>query len=222
MHAACQEVVFVNRVSRSRQGALVRILAPVLAAAVCMAAPAQAQMSQSYKFLEAVRKKDGNAVEQALNEPGTTIVNTRDATSGQTALHIVTARRDLTWMSYLLAKGANVNARDGRGVTPLQLASGLGFVEGIELLVGQKARVDDPNDAGETPLISAVHRRDPAMMRILLKAGANPDRADNSGRSARDYARLDARGASLLAEIEANAKPAAQRQGARGIYGPSF
>jgi ankyrin repeat protein len=201
---------------------MLRVLAPLLAGAVLTASPAQAQFSAGFKFLEAVRKKDGAQVEQALSEPGTTIVNTRDVTSGETALHIVTQRRDLTWMSYLIGKGANVNARDGRGVTPLQLASNLGFVEGIDLLVGAHARVDEPNDAGETPLMSAVHRRDIAMMRILLKAGADPDRKDNSGRSARDYALLDGRSGPLIDVIDASAKPRGQRAGGGAVYGPSF
>lgn len=204
-----------------RKGMLA-VLVPLLAGAVLTTSPAQAQFSAGFKFLEAVRKKDGAAVEQTLSEPGTTIVNTRDVTSGQTALHIVTQRRDLTWMNFMLAKGANVNARDGRGVTPLQLASNLGFIEGIELLVENRARVDDPNDAGETPLMSAVHRRDTGMMRILLKAGADPDRKDNSGRSARDYAMLDGRSGPLVSEIEASAKPRGQRAGSRPVYGPSF
>lgn len=201
--------------------ALTRVVLPLLAGALCLASPAQAQFSQSYKFLEAVKKKDGAAVEEALNEPGSTIVNTRDATSGQTALHLVTQRRDLTWMSYLIGKGANVNVRDTRGVTPLQLATNLGFIEGMELLVTNRARIDDPNDAGETPLITAVHRRDVAMVRMLLKAGANPARADNSGRSAKDYATLDGSTA-ILNEIQNNAKPAAQRPGSPAVYGPSF
>lgn len=201
---------------------MLRILITLLAGAVLMASPAQAQFSAGFKFLEAVRKKDGTKVEEALNEPGSTIVNTRDVTSGRTALHIVTERRDLTWMSYLIGKGANVNIRDAQGVTPLQLASNLGFIEGIELLVDSKARIDEPNDAGETPLISAVHRRNTAMARILLKAGADPDRKDNSGRSARDYATLDGGGGGMLAEIQASAKPRAARPASGPVYGPSF
>lgn len=201
---------------------LAQMLCALLAAALVAPAPALAQFSKSYKFLEAVRKKDGTVVQDALDEPGSQIVNTRDSTSGETALHIVTARRDLTWMNFMISKGANVNVHDARGVTPLQLAVTLGFPEGVELLVGQKARVDEPNSEGETPLISAVHRRDTAMMRVLLKAGANPDRADNSGRSARDYALLNGPGNSLIGEINSSAKPAAQRSGTQRSYGPTL
>ncbi|MFT4027435.1 MAG: ankyrin repeat domain-containing protein [Novosphingobium sp.] len=184
--------------------------------------PAAAQFSPGYKFLEAIRKKDGNTVEELLQVPGSPLVNTRDVTSGETALHIVTARRDLTWITFLIAKGANVNARNGRGVTPLQLAVGIGFTEGVELLIQQGARLDEPDSAGETPLITAVHRRDTGLMRLLLKAGANPDRADNSGRSARDYAMLDGKGSPLVTEIEASAKPKGAAGPSRGSYGPSF
>lgn len=193
------------------------------AAGLALAAtPAQAQFSQGYRFLEAVKKKDGQKVEDAINEPGSTIINTRDVSTGQSALHIVTARRDLTWMSYLLAKGANVNARDGKGQTALQLAINFGFTEGVQLLVDRKADLNESNDAGETPLISAVHRRDLAMLRILLKAGADPDRADNSGRSARDYAALEGRTGPLLGEIESSTKAREQRAKAKGTYGPTF
>ncbi|MEO6717796.1 MAG: ankyrin repeat domain-containing protein [Novosphingobium sp.] len=201
---------------------IARAMMALLAAALIAPAPAQAQFSKSYKFLEAVRKKDGAVVEDAIGEPGSQIVNTRDSTNGETALHIVTARRDLTWMNFLIAKGANVNVHDGRGVTPLQLAVTLGFPEGVDLLVSQRARVDEPNSEGETPLISAVHRRDTALMRILLKAGANPDRSDNSGRSARDYALLNGPSNPLISEINNNAKPAGQRSGPQRSYGPTL
>ena len=185
-----------------------------------LAAPAQAQFSDSYKFLEAVRKKNGEEVTAKLEEPGTTIINTRDSTTGETALHIVTARRDLTWMSFLIGRGANVNVRDVKGMTPLVLATNLGFVEGVDLLVTQKARVDESNNAGETPLITAVHNRNIQLIRTLLKAGANPDRSDNSGRSARDYALLEGQNGALINEIQNSAKTKDQR--ARSSYGPSL
>lgn len=189
-----------------------------LAMGVALPGPAQAQFSKSYKFLESVKKKEGQEVTDALAEPGTTIINTRDVSTGETALHIVTARRDTTWISFLLGKGADPNIRDAKGQTPLVVATNLGFVEGMELLIAGGARVDEPNSTGETPLISAVHRRDIAMMRVLLKAGANPDRADSSGRSARDYAKLE-RNDNMLEEINTNAKKTDNK--AR-TYGPSF
>jgi ankyrin repeat protein len=192
----------------------------LVAAGLLVAAPAQAQFSDGYKFLEAVKKKKGDEVTDALSEPGSTLINTRDVTSGETALHLVTARRDLTWMQFLISKGANVNLRDVKGVTPLVIACNLGFIEGVELLVEKGARLDESNNTGETPLISAVHNRNIALLRILLKAGANPDRTDNSGRSARDYAQLEGKGGSLLTEIETHAKN--KGKGAAQTYGPKF
>ena len=201
---------------------LAAALALVTVSAGMVAGPAHAQFSDSFKFLEAVKKKDGAKVNDMLNEPGSTIVNTRDITSGESALHLVTARRDLTWMTFLIQRGANVNVRDARGVTPLVLASNLGFIEGVELLVARQARVDEANDTGETPLISAVHRRNLALVRILLKAGANPDRADNSGRSARDYAELMGRSTPIFAEIDAVPRAPRGQRAAQPTYGPSL
>jgi uncharacterized protein len=202
---------------RSRLGAAL----VVLGAAMIAAAPAHAQFSDSYRFLEAVKKKDGQRVEDTLAEPGSYAINSRDVVSGETALHIVTARRDAVWLRYLVAKGAEVNARDRKGVTPLQLTSNLGWIEGVEILVSKNARPDEANDAGETPLISAVHQRNTALMKILLQGGADPDRADNSGRSARDYASLDGMSSILLETIETHAK---KKDGAASgpVYGPSF
>lgn len=203
-------------------GYLAKMVLAGLAAMFVMAAPAAAQFSDSYKFLEAVRKKDGAAVSEYLNEPGSTLVNTRDRKSGDSALHIVTERRDVAWIRYLIGNGADPNIRNEKGITPLVQAASLGFVEGVDVLVTYGARVDEASQTGETPLIAAVHRHDIGVIRLLLKAGADPDRADNSGRTARDYAALDGAGNPVLAEIEASAKPAAQRAGAPAVYGPSF
>jgi uncharacterized protein len=195
--------------------------AAAIAGGLALVAPAQAQYSTGYKFLEAVKKKDGQEVTDMLAAPGSTVVNTKDVSNGETAMHIVVARRDVTWLRFLAAKGANVNARNNKGETPLQLASNLGFVEGVEALLELGAKVDEPNSTGETPLIAATHRRDAAMARALLKAGANPRRNDNSGRSATDYAELDGHANPVLAEIE-NAARAASAKAKPQTYGPKL
>lgn len=185
-------------------------LAALIGAGLLLPGPAAAQFSDSYKFLEAVKKKEGDKATELLEDRGSSLVNTRDVSSGDSALHIVTQRRDLSWMQFLVAKGANVNSRNVKGETPLVVAANLNFLEGVEFLVGLGAKIDEPNATGETPLITSVHNRNVAMVRVLLKAGANPDRADNSGRSARDYARLDTKSDSVLKELESSTKPKSQ------------
>ncbi|MCB2087633.1 MAG: ankyrin repeat domain-containing protein [Sphingomonadaceae bacterium] len=177
--------------------------------------------SDGYEFLKSVKDRNGDEVTDALNEPGTTVINARDITSGETALHIVTARRDVVWIQFLAQKGANPNIADKKGVTPLMLAVSLGFVEGVDALIDAGARTDVANDAGETPLIAAVHRRDAGMVRLLLSKGADPERNDNSGRSARDYATLMGRNSAMLAEIERADEERKGKPEAK-TYGPSF
>src|SRR3546814_17745091 len=90
-----------------------------------------------------------------IGEPGT-IINTRDSTTGETALHIVIARRDAVWVNFLLGKGARPDIADNKGTTPLMLATQLRFLDGVQLLLANGAQVDKANDRGETPLIRAV------------------------------------------------------------------
>lgn len=178
-----------------------RLFLPLL----LLAAPATAQQqSESYKFLEAVRNAKGNEVIAMVDKPGSSLVNTRDVTSGETALHIAVKRADIPYTNYFLSKGADANARDVRGNTPLILAVNAGATELIPILVGARANPNLGNTSGETPLIRAVQRRDLAMVRALLTAGADADQADViAGKSARDYATEDARNpaiAKLIAE----------------------
>jgi len=190
--------------------------------AVVIAPPASAQFySEGYEFLKAVRDRDGDVVTEMLNEPGTTVINARDITTGETGLHIAAARRDVLWIKFLLQKGADPNIRDNKGLTPLQIAATLGEVDAVEELVKRGAQVDVADSQGETPLIAAVHQRNVPLVRRLLSQGADPDRNDNSGRSARDYMELQ-RGNSLMrAEFDA-ADEAREEEGTNEQYGPSF
>lgn len=194
----------------------------VAALGLSTAVPGSAQMFRDgYEFLKAVKDRDGDAVTAALNEPGSTVVNARDLSSGETALHLVTARRDLTWVRFLIQRGANPNIRDKSGTSPLQLAVRLGFLEGVEALIKGGADIDVNDSAGETPLIASVHRRDIPLVRLLLEKGASPDRTDNSGRSARDYVDLMASNKLLLDEF-IKADEAREEAGETKSYGPKL
>ena len=198
-------------------------LGGALAVGLALGAPVAAQSySDGYLFLKAIEDKAVSKADELLGKPGSTLINSRDITSGRTGLHIATDRRDTVWLVYLLNRGANPNIADRRGVTPLMRASQLGFYEGIQHLVTAGARVDIANSTGETPLILAVHRRDTTMMRVLLKAGADPDRTDNSGRSARDYAELEGKDSRVLAEIVRNDGEGGKNRADNAVYGPSF
>ncbi|MBY0305625.1 MAG: ankyrin repeat domain-containing protein [Sphingomonas sp.] len=192
----------------------------VMMSDVALVSPAAAQLSQSpgSKFLSAVKEEKNNEVVAALSVGGATVVNTRDFSSRETALHIVAKRGNLLYTRFLLQKGADPNLRDIKGNTPLMVAVSGGFADLIAPLVAAKTNVNQGNDSGETPLIRAVQRRDLAMVRELIAAGADPDQADSlAGKSARTYADEDTRTpalARLFVDI-----PKRQR---RAVSGPTL
>jgi len=175
---------------------------------------AHAQFSESYTFLKAVRDADGAKVTQIIQKPGSgsVMLNTRDNSTGEAALHIVTKRRDTVWLNFILAKGANPDIRDANGATPLMLATQLGWTDGLSLLIDRRAQVDLADSSGETPLIRAVRNRNLLAVKMLLTAGANPNKADTaSGLTARQQAERDPRAGAILAAInEAQPKPKAR------------
>ena len=185
-------------------------------AATLIPALATAQFSESYNFLKSVRDREGAKATEIISKPGTVIIDTRDPSTGETALHIVTKARDMTWLNFLLARKAKTDVRDNQGNTPLMIAAQLGFIEGAQLLIDQRANVDLANAGGETPLIRAVQARNAPMVRLLLMAGANPRKGDSvAGLSARDYAVRDRRSAAIVKIID-EVKPAKSAAPAAG------
>ena len=184
-----------------------KLLLTLLAPTLLWPAVASAQFSDGYNFLKAVRDRDGAKATEMLNKPGSVIVDTKDVSTGESGLHIVTKRRDTTWLSFLLAKGAKPDIKDSEGNTPLIIATQMGYAEGADLLLKRRATVDATNSRGETPLIVATQQRDVAMVRILLTAGANPRKTDRAaGMSAIDYATRDSR-ATVILKLLQEAKP---------------
>lgn len=191
----------------------------VAAALLALSIPATAQQrSDSYTFLEAVKSQDGTKVTEFLNKPGQAIANVRDD-RGDAAIHIVTRRRDMTYLRFLIARGASINLEDGGGNSALMLAVEAGWPEGVALLIGQRADVNLANRGGETPLMRAVQRRDSQMVRTLLDAKADPDQVDRlAGMTARDYAARDTR-SPIVAQLLKDA-PKVQKRST--VAGPKF
>ena len=172
---------------------------------LAQAPAAQAQsFSDSYNFLKAVRERDGAKAKQLIDRPGSISVNSRDSATGESGLHVVIKGRDLPWVGFLLANGANMNLRDNQGNTPLMAAALIGNDEAADLLLRVGAGPNIANSRGETPLITAVQTRNVNLVRLLLAAGANPRQTDNvAGYSAHDYAARDPRAATILKLLDA-------------------
>jgi ankyrin repeat protein len=202
-------------VSRAR----LLLIAGFVAMTIVAPHAANAQFSDTYKFLEAVRNSDGAAVTKAIEQPGVTPINTKDRTTGETALHISVSRRDVTWTNYFLGHGARVDITDAEGRAPLMVAVERRFPEGVQLLLAKKANPNQANGSGETPLIRAVQIGDLDVVRLLLDAGADPNRKDTfSGMSAIDYAKRDNRVPGLVDLLAAKAKVAPSK----GVQGPQL
>lgn len=190
------------------------ILLPFLLLAA--AAPAAAQFSDSYSFLKAVRDRDGAKANELLGKGSPTLIDTADLSTGERGLHIAVKERDLSWVGFLIQKGARVDLKDGQGNTPLMVAARIGNLEAARLLISRNANLNATNVAGETPLIAAVQRRDIAMTRLLLTQGADPARRDTaSGLTARDYAVRDGRSDAIIKLMD-EIKPVAKK----GVAGP--
>ncbi len=166
--------------------------------------------SEGEAFISAVKDGDVNKALELANQPGSRVASYRSY-DGLTALHIVTRKRELDWVGFLLNRGADPNIGDPKGDTPLMIAAGIGFEEAAAAMLGRGARVDAVNRHGETALTRAVQSKQARMVELLLRAGANPDKPDHvTGYSPRDFARRDTRNPQLLKLIE-TVKPAKKK-----------
>lgn len=194
-------------------------LAAATAALVVSAVPASAQQfSDSYEFLEAVRKADGTKVNTFLEDKSRRIVNSKDRSTGEGALHIAAKRRDLTYLTVFLGQpDVNVNLQDRGGDTPLLTAVGAGWEEGVSRMIKARANINIANAGGETPLIRAVLLHNDALVRQLLDAGADPDKADyRAGMTARDYAHRETRFPAIAKLVDEVPKGGKKASGATG------
>ena len=77
------------------------------------------------------------------------IVNAKDRSTGEGALHIVTRRSDSTYLRVLLQQDdINPNLQDNRGNTPLIIAAERGWGDGVQILLKYGANVNTANTSG--------------------------------------------------------------------------
>jgi serine/threonine protein kinase len=88
---------------------------------------------------------------------------------------------DLIKVRIALKKGANPNAKDKYGLTPLHWAASLGHVEIVKLLLERGANPNTKDNKGRTPLHEAASLGHVEIVKLLLKRGANPNTKDNYG-----------------------------------------
>jgi ankyrin repeat protein len=117
---------------------------------------------------------------KALVEKGAD-VNAK-STLGRTPLLVAAAQRDsFALATYLIGRGADVNARDnsgdfitrGAGSTALMLATRAGDNRTVELLIAKGVDVNAAMTTGGTALTEAVTVRNVGAVRMLIEHGAN-------------------------------------------------
>jgi len=121
-------------------------------------------------LIRAIRSQDLAAVKASI-KADSTLVNARD-NSGATALHHAVGFGNAATIAFLLDAGADVNAKNRRGATPLHWATT--SEEKVRLLLDRGAEIDAKQAEGRTPLYQvasmANHNH---ILRLLLDKGAS-------------------------------------------------
>lgn len=106
-----------------------------------------------------------------------------------TPLHIAAARGESGSVAALIAKGADVGAKDEHGRTALHYGTA-GSFEIAEYLLAAGAAADTTDANGVMPLIQAALQNNEGYARRLVEAGADINGRDANGRTALAWAAL--------------------------------
>ena len=144
--------------------------------ALLLAAGGVSAGANEVSLIDAVKARDAEAAETLLRTSSD--VNASAAADGTTALHWAAYHDDLPLADLLLRAGADVDAANDYGVTPLSLACDNGSAEIAARLLESGADPDAARSTGETPLMTCARTGSVDAVRALLDAGANPSAAE--------------------------------------------
>lgn len=127
------------------------------------------------------------------------------ASNGDTALMIASRKGNIPFLKWLLNNGADVNALDNDGQSALYFAVKDGNVALVEELLERKPKLDILHRWSGMTLLQVAQPR-PAIVKLLLDSGANPEFANKSGNTLVNSAVLGAslEVVSLLADRKAD------------------
>jgi ankyrin repeat protein len=158
-----------------------------------------AKKIRKYDLFDALRDSDAETA-LALIKSNKELVNQRDI-DGNTPLHFIDFKTNNTAINAVINAvinaGADVNARNNRGETPLHNAFNYGFNTNntaINAVIDAGADVNARNNRGETPLHNAFKygfNTNNTAINAVINAGADVNARDNEEHTPLHYALMD-------------------------------
>src|SRR5215510_9782339 len=143
-------------------------------------APRKPEDPKVTALIAAVRSGNRSEIERRI-AASPEVVNGKDA-GGSTALHHAAGYAPVGNLQLLIDKGADVNAKNRRGSTPLHWA--IHDEAKVRLLLSKGANVNAKQAQGRTPLFLAAMLGDGVpTLRLLLSKGADPNLAAVNGQT---------------------------------------
>ncbi len=152
-----------------RYGAI-QAICIVLAAGMTVVAQTDPTEDPGVALLSAAERGRCKTVVELLDSG--TNVDTRRKGEGSTPLIVACAKGHTEVVKALLAKGADVNARNVNGWTALMAASANDHLEEVALLLDRGAEVNSRHAYGHTALKLARQKNHTKIVNLLLRRGA--------------------------------------------------
>ncbi len=182
-------------------------------AAPATPAPPAATAEEQEAFFRALRLDDVDTLKKILaDHPAAIDWRETGKAADQAPAHIAAHHNNSRGIMALHQHGADLNAQDKDGWTPLIFAASTGAHEAVWMLTECGAKTDIEDKNGDNALTKAVKRfrsdltpKDYSSLKTLVTAGMDPAHKTSAGDSAFGIAKTLKRDSVVLALIEADA-----------------